>query len=458
MTKHWLTRLILAAALAGCLPATAAVVESVGHSPANEIFAFDRIDFFWALDTANADSVAVIFGDGTVAVLTGSPLQYRHFYEYEGNFQVTVVAWHNGQPSAATDPDAIRVQRRPVPGLNVFYLHHSTGRYMMRDCGFRSLVNSHNNLAGTDIRFWDHDYTSGNDYTGLILPDSMVFPDWNYGPEANDITPAGYENIYVNAPAFRDSMFNRHDVILMKNDHATGDITSEEQLLAYQASYLAVRNVMDQFPGKLFILLSGPPRQPGNITNTEADRARRFYSWLQSPEFMNGHGNICFFDLFDALAKPDDPGDPERNMIRPEYRRSSTWDDHPNLLANMTVGPLLADFMLRVVDPGYYVDPSSVPVVASPGITLNPAVPNPFNPSTLISWELAQPARVSLRIYNVAGQAVNTLLVGSNQTIGHHAAVWQGTDARGHAQPSGVYFYRLTTDDLSLTGSMALIR
>lgn len=329
---------------------------------------------------------------------------------------------------------------------------------MIRDCGFRSLVDSHNSTAGTDINFWDHDYASGNYYTGLILPDSTVHSDWIYGPEANDITPTGYQTIFLGAPAFRDSIFNRHDVILLKNDHSTGDITSEAQLLEYQDNYLQIRDVMDQFPDKLFILMSGPSRQPGNITNAEADRARRFYDWLQSPGYMNGHPNICFYDFFDALSNPDDPNDPERNMIRLQYRLASSGDDHPNLLANMTIGPQLADVMLRILDPAFYFDPSSVPGSPVASARLYEAVPNPFNPATLITWELMQPATVNLLVFDVAGRRVRSLLVGSDQTAGRHDIVWRGADDHGRPQPSGVYFYRLEFNGQWLTGRMTLIR
>ncbi len=458
MSRLWLILMVIVVAPVGSAPVGAAVVSDVNHTPVNEIYTFDRIDIVWTLDAADADSIVVEFGDGSRSILPGSPALVRHFYRGEGLFQITVTSWRGGLQTQATDPNPILVQRRSVPGLNVFYLHHSTGRYMMRDSGFRSLIDSHNNQAGTDIRFWDHDYASGNTYTGLILPDSTVFRDWIYGPEANNIMPSGYLDIFVNAPAFRDSVFNRHDVILMKNDHATGDITSEDQLLTYQDSYLQIRDVMDQFPDKLFILLSGPSRQPSNITNAEADRARRFYDWLQSPGFMNGHPNICFFDLFDELSNPDDPNDPERNMMRPEYRLAVAWDDHPNLLANLTIGPRLADFMLRVVDPAFYFDPSAVPTRPDVAAELKPAVPNPFNPSTRLAWELDQPGVVSLRIYDVAGTLVRSLVRGLELSAGPHETVWRGLDDHGRPQPSGVYFYRLEVNGRSLTRRMALIR
>ena len=66
--------------------------------------------------------------------------------------------------------------------------------------------------------------------------------------------------------------------------------------------------------------------------------------------------------------------------------------------------------------------------------------PNPFNPSTTIQFTLARPARVSLRVFNLLGQEVATL-VDEVRTAGSHQVTF---DARNLA--SGAYFYRLTTD------------
>ena len=65
--------------------------------------------------------------------------------------------------------------------------------------------------------------------------------------------------------------------------------------------------------------------------------------------------------------------------------------------------------------------------------------PNPFNPITNIKFSLKADSKVSLRIYNIRGQIVKTL-VHDNIPAGHHSVVWNGTDESGKSVTSGVYF------------------
>ncbi len=68
--------------------------------------------------------------------------------------------------------------------------------------------------------------------------------------------------------------------------------------------------------------------------------------------------------------------------------------------------------------------------------------PNPFNPSTTISFALPQASEVTLAIYNVRGQLVRTLVSGALQA-GRHQAIWDGRDAGGSQVASGLYIYRM---------------
>ncbi|MCL2064647.1 MAG: S8 family serine peptidase [Candidatus Cloacimonetes bacterium] len=70
--------------------------------------------------------------------------------------------------------------------------------------------------------------------------------------------------------------------------------------------------------------------------------------------------------------------------------------------------------------------------------------PNPFNPFTTIRYHLSQKENVSLRIYNIRGQLVKTL-VNETQEAGVYSVVWEGDNARGNSVASGVYFYRFET-------------
>jgi len=71
--------------------------------------------------------------------------------------------------------------------------------------------------------------------------------------------------------------------------------------------------------------------------------------------------------------------------------------------------------------------------------------PNPFNPSTKISFELGQAGIVSLRVYDVAGRCMRTLLK-EEWDAGQHSVVWQGENDEGQIVSSGVYFALLEVD------------
>ena len=81
--------------------------------------------------------------------------------------------------------------------------------------------------------------------------------------------------------------------------------------------------------------------------------------------------------------------------------------------------------------------------------------PNPFNPSTRIPYYLHRDARVNLRIYNIIGQPVRTL-VDSRQLHGLHSTTWDGRDDSGFGAGAGVYFARLIVDGSAHTKKMVL--
>jgi hypothetical protein len=83
--------------------------------------------------------------------------------------------------------------------------------------------------------------------------------------------------------------------------------------------------------------------------------------------------------------------------------------------------------------------------------------PNPFNPSTTISFGIASPGRVTLSIYDVSGRLVRTLL-DEPRSAGLYRQTWDGRNAGGATVSSGVYFYRLRAGAFSETKKMVLAR
>nr|MBP7309813.1 T9SS type A sorting domain-containing protein [Candidatus Cloacimonadota bacterium] len=100
-------------------------------------------------------------------------------------------------------------------------------------------------------------------------------------------------------------------------------------------------------------------------------------------------------------------------------------------------------------------DPTAPPVG---GITLDQNYPNPFNPNTKISFSLAQAANgLKLQIFNLRGQLVKELL-SSDLPAGKHSYDWDGRDNSGNGVASGMYFYKLSGDNVSMQKKMILMK
>jgi hypothetical protein len=83
--------------------------------------------------------------------------------------------------------------------------------------------------------------------------------------------------------------------------------------------------------------------------------------------------------------------------------------------------------------------------------------PNPFNPTTTISYELPKNSFVNIIIYDVLGREVKVLVSGE-LVSGFHEIIWNGTNKLGHSVSAGVYFYTVSAGDKVQTGKMILLK
>lgn len=95
----------------------------------------------------------------------------------------------------------------------------------------------------------------------------------------------------------------------------------------------------------------------------------------------------------------------------------------------------------------------------APAVTrnLHQNFPNPFNPETTISFDMPVNGNAKLDIFNVKGQLVKSLFNG-NAPAGRTSLVWNSTDNSGKAVSSGIYFYRLSTENRTETRKMMLMK
>ncbi len=83
--------------------------------------------------------------------------------------------------------------------------------------------------------------------------------------------------------------------------------------------------------------------------------------------------------------------------------------------------------------------------------------PNPFNPSTKIEFTLPARSQVELKIYNVRGELVKTLL-NENMAAATHSVIWDGRNSTGQSVSSGVYFYSLKAGSYEKMEKMTLVK
>jgi len=169
---------------------------------------------------------------------------------------------------------------------------------------------------------------------------------------------------------------------------------------------------------------------------------RATYSCLQTGTVWSGVGNINADPLF------IDPGTDSMRL-----HSTSPCRDAGDPASPLDPDGSRADMGARPFDPTLTVESPRVPL----RFLVMQNAPNPFNPSTTIRFALPEAGHVTLAVYDINGRLVRTL-VGQPLGAGSHAVVWDGKDAMGRAVASGVYVYRLTAPQGTVTKRMTLLR
>jgi len=110
-----------------------------------------------------------------------------------------------------------------------------------------------------------------------------------------------------------------------------------------------------------------------------------------------------------------------------------------------------------VSDADFEIDAATAVDELPRSVALSRNVPNPFNPATEISFAVPRAGHVSLKVFDLAGRTVRTLVDGRREA-GTHAVTWRGESDSGARAPSGTYFYRLETGGNVLTRKMTLLK
>lgn len=178
-----------------------------------------------------------------------------------------------------------------------------------------------------------------------------------------------------------------------------------------------------------------------------------------------------------VLASPDSTGIGSKSQVGQVYKFGIQGGDNEggrggfgnNHVANIDdSGPTFTIYtQFGSINPAYYDAwdfdnrrPTAVkdrPGQAPLAYVLEQNYPNPFNPETEIRYGIPKNTRVTLSIYNLAGQLVATLFDGT-QVAGTHSVRWNGLDRNGQRASSGIYLYKLETPDFVKTNKMVLTK
>jgi hypothetical protein len=284
-----------------------------------------------------------------------------------------------------------------------------------------------------------------------------------------------YENVYINNCLFSNNIMNN-------GDYTLGASVSSDYLLTF-TNCTIIDNVADYICN-----LNGNIIFKNNILRNDCDYEIKLADW--SPSLVsdlsvshcniqggqnaiynqNGanivnwlEGNIDEDPLFigtpeqsyllSPLSPCIDTGTPDTTgLFLPPWdllHNHRVWDGDGNGSA--------------IIDMGAY-EYGAPPVVGieDPIIEVNDEIylsnyPNPFNPSTTISFNLLVEGEVKLEIFNIKGQKVKTLM-DCYMSPGRSEMIWNGKDDNGKRVSSGVYFYKLQTPEKSFTKKCMLLK
>jgi len=119
---------------------------------------------------------------------------------------------------------------------------------------------------------------------------------------------------------------------------------------------------------------------------------------------------------------------------------------------------VLYSYMLGIDDHGEDIMIGPIKVGSVPKfVDLMQNYPNPFRSETIIRYNLPKNGHVSLRIYDVAGRLVRTL-VDRDEIAGYGSVSFDGRNQSGSRLASGIYYYRLTTPQRTMTQKMVIVR
>lgn len=282
------------------------------------------------------------------------------------------------------------------------------------------------------------------DYSGGIIKNNIIYKNsggqdyggggfWSIGNGADSIIIENnhiVENSVTGSSSYGGkggAMFVWMGVVTARNNIIWGNTQSQGGPVAVisGSALMTYNNIEGGFAGT------------GNINLNPSFTDTNFYLSEFSPCIDTGNPNSIYND-------PEDPN----NL------NNALWPSQGGLRNDMGAygGPMRDVF--PIFNP---VGVKSIHTIIPTDLLLYQNYPNPFNPNTTIEYDLRKSLEVQLTIYDLLGQEVRTL-VNEKQNSGRKSVTWNGTNNTGIKVSSGIYFYRIETDNFVLSKKMILIQ
>jgi uncharacterized protein YjdB len=242
---------------------------------------------------------------------------------------------------------------QPVLSQKVVFLHHSTGWGVYSEGNVSGWIETYNSDHGTSYQMTEKSYPN------------TPYPWNNY--------PYDYWNLWINnacnnsEPGIQclNDLCASYNVIIFKHcfpgadisaDDPTSLVSSSKMTIGnYKLQYRALRDLMDTYPDNKFIVWTLAPLHRLATYPSTAARAKEFVDWVKNEwlqEDGKEHSNIYIFDFYNYVAETDpSPANGLVNCLKYDYEVDhASMDSHPNIIANQTVGPLFAEFIVNTIE------------------------------------------------------------------------------------------------------------